>query len=318
MSAPRPSTRSLSALDLGSLLFLGAVWGAAILFLRIAAAEVGPVWAAEGRVAIGAAALVAVAGRRTLRVARGRLIAFLIVGGTFAALPFMLISYATLTLPIGVAAVLNASTPLFTALLGVLVLHQRLAPRVLVGLGVGVAAVVVLVGWSPLEPGPVTVLAVAAALGAPASYAVAGTYVRARLSGVGGLELATGMLVAAALVALPVALLLGPTGAPSAAGIASLLGAGVVSTAVAWPVFFRLLARTSPTVASTATFIVPAFAMVWGALVLAEPVGAELVTGFGLVLVSLALVLGIRVPFPAPFARVTSRAAGALRGGSPA
>lgn len=314
MTAPRPAspTRSITALDLASLVFLGAVWGASFLFLRVAAPEVGAVWAAEARMAVGALVLLAFAGRRTLPVLRGRLVAFLIVGATFTALPFTFVAYATLTLPTGFAALLNAATPLFTAVLGVLVLRQRLAPRAVLGLGAGVAAVLVLVGWSPLALGPTTILAVASALGAPASYAVAGTYVRARLHGVGGLELATGMVSAGALVALPVALLSGAPGTPSVARAASLIAVGTVSTALAWPVFFRVLSHTTPTAASTVTFIVPAFAILWGALVLAEPVGPELVAGFGLVLVSLVLVLGLRPSRPRPALRRAARALGSV------
>ena len=86
-------------------------------------------------------------------------------------------------------------------------LGNRPSARVIAGLVVGVIAVVVLVGWSPLEPGVTTLLAVAAGLGAPASYAVAGNYVRAKMHGVEPLELATGMVTAGALVALPVAIL---------------------------------------------------------------------------------------------------------------
>jgi len=312
-SLPPTLARPLTILDLGSLLFLGAVWGAAFLFLRIAAPEVGAAWAAEIRLAIGAGVLVLVAGRRTARAVRGRTLAFLVVGATFSAMPFLFISYATLSLPAGFAALLNAATPLFTALLGVLVLRQKLPARAWAGLGTGVLAVLVLVGWSPLEPGPGTLLAVAAALGAPASYAVAGTYARARFSGVGGLELATGMLVSGALIALPVAVLSGAPGVPSTAAVVSLLAIGIVSTAVAWPVFFRVLSHTTPTAASTVTFIVPAFAIAWGALVLAEPVGPELVAGFGLVLLSLVLVLGLRPVMPVLAARRIVRAVRGLR-----
>jgi drug/metabolite transporter (DMT)-like permease len=294
MSSNLPaSRRPLSIVDLGSLLFLGAVWGAAFLFLRIAAPEVGAAWAAEIRLLTGASILAVVAGPRTLTIARGRLKGFFIVGALFSALPFMLISYATVTLPAGFTALLNAATPLFTAAIAVAFMGQQLAWRVVAGLAVGVVAVVVLVGWSPLDPGVATILAVAAGLGAPASYAVAGNYVRARMADVPPLELATGMLVAGSLVGLPVALLTGLPRTPELDGVVSLFAVGTLSTAIAWPVFFRVLRRTTPTAASTVTFIVPAFALTWGALVLAEPVGPGLVIGFGLILVSLTLVLGI-------------------------
>jgi drug/metabolite transporter (DMT)-like permease len=287
------SRRALSIVDLGALLYLGAVWGAVFLFMRIAAPEVGPVWAAEIRLAIGASVLVALAGRRTLAAARGRVMSFLVVGALFSAVPFTLIAYATVTLPAGFAALLNAATPLFTAAIGVAFLGVRISPRVGAGLAIGVVAVIELVGFSPLRPGVATILAVLAGLGAPASYAIAGNYVRAKMRGVEPLELATGMVVAGALLALPVALLSGAPGTPSVGGAVSLIAVGTVSTAFAWPIFFRVLGRTTPTAASTVTFIVPAFALTWASLLLAEPVGVSLVVGFGLILVSLMLVLGI-------------------------
>ncbi len=312
MATTAPSTRRpLSIVDLGSLLFLGSVWGAAFLFLRIAAPEVGPAWAAEIRLAIGAAVLIVVAGRQTLRAARGRATSFLIVGALFSAVPFTLIAFATVTLPAGFTSLLNAATPLFTAAIAVGFMDQRISGRVAAGLAVGVVAVIVLVGWSPLEPGATTILAVAAGLGAPASYAVAGNFVRARLADVGPLELATGMLTAGAVIALPVALLSGAPGRPALDGAISLLAVGVLSTAVAWPIFFRVLRRTTPTAASTVTFIVPAFALTWGSIVLAEPVGVGLLVGFGLILVSLTLVLGISAPVRMPWSARAAAAPGA-------
>jgi drug/metabolite transporter (DMT)-like permease len=97
---------------------------------------------------------------------------------------------------------------------------------------------------------------------------------------------------------------------PAIDGLISLIGVGTLSTAFAWPLFFRVLRRTTPTAASTVTFIVPAFALAWGSVVLGEAVGIGLVVGFGLILVSLVLVLGIAPGAPAPALR---RAAGALR-----
>ncbi|MFL5778170.1 MAG: DMT family transporter [Chloroflexota bacterium] len=296
--APSPSRARLSVVDLGSLVYLGAVWGAVFLFMRIAAPQVGPVWAAEIRLVIGATVLVLLAGRATLVIARDRTVAFLIAGTTFSAIPFICISFATVTLPAGFVALLNAATPLFTALIGAAFLGNRLGSRVVAGLGVGVVAVFVLIGWSPLEPGMTTALAVAAGLGVPASYAVAGNYVRARMADVEPLPLATGIVLAGALVALPVALLSGMPGTPGLDGALSLVAVGTISTAFAWPIFFGVLRRTTATAASTVTFIVPAFALLWAGLALGEPVGVGLLAGFGLILVSLVLVLGLRPPLP--------------------
>lgn len=316
--ASHATPRSVSVVDLGLLLFLGAVWGGAFLFLRVASPEVGPVWVAEIRIALAAVILAIVAGRRTLAVARGRLLDLAIVGVTFSALPFSLIAFATLTLPTGYGALINASTPLFTALLGVAWLGQRLSGRVVAGLVAGLAAVLVLVGLSPLELGPRTLLAVAAALGTALSYAFAGTFVRRRLHDVGGTELATAQLVSGAILLLPIALLSGPPGVPSGAGAASVLAIATLSTALAWPLFFRVLSRTTPTAASTVTFIVPAFGIAWGALALGEPIGPELVLGFGLIMVSLVLVLGLRPSIGVSVERLARRRERALRSGATA
>jgi drug/metabolite transporter (DMT)-like permease len=303
MTSQPTDNRHLSIVDLASLIYLGAVWGGAFLFLRVAAPEVGPVWAAEIRLAIGAAILAVVAGPRTWRAARGRIRSFVIVGALFAAIPFSLISVATLTLPAGFTALLNAATPLFTAAIAVAFMGQSLGWRMVLGLGLGVVAVLVLVGWAPFEPTPATLVAVAAGLGAPLSYALAGNFARARLAGIGQLELATGMVVAGAVVLLPVAVLTGAPGMPRVDGVVSLLAVGTLSTAFAWPVFFRVLRRTTPTAASTVTFIVPAFALAWGAIALGETVGLGLLVGFGLILGSLTLVLGIVPEGPPPVIR---------------
>jgi drug/metabolite transporter (DMT)-like permease len=191
-------------------------------------------------------------------------------------------------------------------------LGNRPSARVIAGLVVGVVAVVVLVGWSPLEPTMTTILAVAAGLGAPASYALAGNFVRAKMRDVEPTELATGMVTAGALLALPVALLSGAPRTPNLEGIVSLVGVGVLSTALAWPVFFRVLRRTTATAASTVTFIVPAFALAFAAIVLGEAVGPELVVGFALILVSLSLVLGIVPDVRMPLSARAARIAGAF------
>jgi drug/metabolite transporter (DMT)-like permease len=300
MTSPRTATPGgISRVDFGLLLLLGAVWGGAYLFLRIAAPQVGPLWAAETRIGLAALILVAVAGRRTWAAARGRLLPFVVVGAAFSAIPFSLISFASLTLPAGFGALLNASTPIFTAVVSAAWIGHRLTGRVIGGMGIGVLAVFVLVGWSPLPLGPGTLLAVAAALAASLSYAFAGTFVRRRLAGLSGIELATGQLVSGALILLPFALLSGPPGAVGIDAAAALIGIAVLSTALAWPLFFRVLSHTTPTAASTVTFIVPAFGIAWGALVLAEPVGPELIIGFALVMVSLVLVLNLPIPMPA-------------------
>lgn len=297
--------------DLAIFIALGAAWGGAFLFLRIASPQVGPLWAAEIRIGLAALILLAVAGPRAARALRGRLLKVAVVGATFSAIPFSLIATASLTLPVGFTALLNAATPIFTALVSAAWLGQRLTPRIGLGMGIGAVAVAVMVGWSPLPLGPGTLVAVAAGLGAPLSYAVAGNFVRRHLGDVGGLEMATGQLATGALVLLPIAALTGPPRVPSIDGVMALGAVAVLSTALAWPLFFRMMSHTTPMAATTVTFIIPAFGMLWGAIVLGEPIGPELLAGFALVAVSLVLVLGLPLPsFRLPSPRGSGQRAG--------
>ncbi len=143
-------------------------------------------------------------------------------------------------------------------------------------------------------------MAVVAALGAALGYAFGGTFVKRRLPGVGGTELATGQLAVGAVLLLPFAIASGAPGTPTPTAVAALIAVGTLSTALPWPIYMRLLHSTTPTIASSVTFVVPAFAITWGALVLGEPVGPSLIVGFGLIIVSLILVLGLGRGITAP------------------
>jgi drug/metabolite transporter (DMT)-like permease len=306
----------VSVTDLALLVYLGAVWGAAFLFFRVASPEMGPLWTAEIRVAIAGLVLALFSGRTALAAARRQPVAILVVGATFSAIPFTLLAFATLSLPASLASLIMATTPLFTAIVSAVWLRQRLSRGVVAGLVLGFGAVVFLLGGSPIDIGPASILAVIAGLGAALSYAFAGTFVRRRLSGVAPLDLATGQLVAAALILLPISLASGIPAVPSPAAAGSLVTMGIVSTAIAWPVYFRIAGRTTATAASSSTFVVPMFGIFWGGLVLGEHVGPELLAGFGLVLVSLVLVLRLAVPRPAAVrvsvGRMVARSAAAI------
>jgi drug/metabolite transporter (DMT)-like permease len=307
MNASRPPANTVSIVDLGLIVYLGAVWGAAFLFFRVVAPELGPVWTAELRVAVGGIALLAFTHRTLMRSIKGRGLNVAIVGATFSAIPFTLLAFATLTLPASLASVLMATTPLFTAMIGALWLGRTLPRSVLVGLGIGFGAVLVLVGGGPIELNPTTIVAFAAGLGAALSYGVAGTFVKRRMAGMRPADLATGQLLAAALILLPIAALSAPLRLPSPQAAGSLVALGIVSTAVAWPAFFRVSARTTATAASSVTFIVPMFGILWGGLVLGETIPPELVGGFALVLLSLVLTLQLPVRSMLAHARVMRR-----------
>jgi drug/metabolite transporter (DMT)-like permease len=304
MPSRTPTAARVGVTDLLSLVYLGAVWGAAFLFFRVASPEVGPVWTAWIRIALGGLLIGLFVGPKRLLALRPYLRQLVIVGATFSAIPFTLLAYSTLTLPSSLASLLMATTPLFTALVGVVWLRQGLSPRMIAGLVVGFGAVVLLLGGATSALTPAGILAALAGLGAAFSYAIAGTYVRRSTAGIAPIELAAGQLLAGAAVLLPVAILSGPPRLPAIDGAVSIGLIALVSTALAWPIFFRISARTNPTTASAVTFIVPMFGMLWGGLILGEPIGAQLLAGFAVTIVSLVLVL------PIPLGWVGTLAAG--------
>lgn len=217
---------------------------------------------------------------------------FLVLGALWAA-PFVLIAIAELRLTASLASVLNATTPMFAALLAVGALGERLTPRKAVGLLVGVAGVVIVVGGSPLTLSGPVLLSAGASLLAAVLYAVGGIYTARAFRGVTGLTMAAGQQLAGGALLLPL-LAVAPPGGPLTAKVAlAVIGLVVASTALGFVLFFRLLSEVGPTSALTTTYLVPVFGILWGALFLGEPLGWSLLAGLAVVLASIGLVAGV-------------------------
>jgi len=285
--------------DVVELVVLAALWGASFLFMRVAAPEFGPVALMALRVAIAAAFLVpALALRRGISGLRGRLVHVLVLGVVNSALPFCLLAYATLSVTAGLASILNATSPLWGGLVAHVWLKDRLTRGRALGLVVGFAGVAFLVwGRASFRPGGAG-LAVVAAMAATLSYGVAASYAKRFLAGADPLAVAAGSQVGATLVLLPPAVALWPAGPVSAPAWEAVVALGVACTAVAYVLYFRLIASVGPARAIAVTFLIPAFAMVWGALFLGEAIALRMLAGAGIVLAGTALATGI-VKLPA-------------------
>jgi len=280
------------------LVLLAALWGASFLFMRVAAPELGPIPLMALRVGLGAALLLPVlALRRGLPHLRGRLVPLTVVGLLNSAIPFCLLAYTSLSVTAGLASVLNATSPLWGGLVAHLWLKDRLTPSRVVGLLIGFGGVAFLVwGRASFAPGGAG-LAVVAALLATLSYGVAASYAKRTLAGVDPLAVAAGSLTAATLALLPLAALLWPAGpvSPRAWWSVGLLGA--LCTAVAYVLYFRLIAAVGPARAIAVTFLIPAFAILWGALFLDEAVTGRMALGALVVVAGTALATGVvRLP----------------------
>ncbi len=278
----------MSAVDTLLMLLAGAIWGASFLFLRIAAPEFGPVPLIAVRVAVAAlflGAIVALTGSAgALRGRGGRL---LVLGALNTAVPFSLFAFAALALPAGTTSVLNATVPLFGALLVLVRRTERLGLQRLAGLAIGFTGVCIVV-WPKLALHG-GALAILAGLSASAMYAISTLFIKARLADVPPLALAAGSQLGAAVLLLPVAAWRWPAVTPSPTSWACGVALGVLCTGIAYLTFFRLLASVGPVRALLVTYLIPVFGVTWGALFLHEKVTLYTVVGTAVILGGVAL-----------------------------
>ncbi|MBV8659327.1 MAG: DMT family transporter [Burkholderiales bacterium] len=291
------------------LLLLGAIWGFSFIFLRVASPVFGPLLTSLGRVACGALVLaVMLHFKQTPLAWRHNLRTYTVIGLFNTAIPFSLFAWAALYVPSAYMATANAMAPLFTAMFGVLLIGETLTPARVIGLVLGLTGVAVLVGIGPAPGNAGTFAGIVAALLAAVCYGYAAVYTRRFAGSIPPLAIATGSSLCAAVALLPIALTayaLHPVALPAdmsktwhALGAVLLLGA--ICTAVAYALFYRLIAEEGVSQTITVTFLIPGAAVIWAALFLSERVTLGTLAGLGLVLLATGLVLGV-IRLPTPF-----------------
>jgi drug/metabolite transporter (DMT)-like permease len=275
----------MSPRDAGQLLMLAALWGGSFAFMRVAVPALGPLWLAESRVSLAFATLLAVAlARKSVPRLRERWRDFLFIGTLNSALPFALFCFAEQTITASSAAILNATSPIFAAVAAAIWLREALTLRALAGMALGLAGVVLLVGWQAEPLASKHVLAIAACLAAAICYAIASIYVKLRATGLPSFSIALYSQLAAAIVLAPSLPFSPPTGPLTSIVVGTVLALAVASTAIAYLLYFRLIAAIGPARALTVTFLIPLFGIAWGHLFLGEPLTAHAVAGCSLVL----------------------------------
>ena len=262
-------------------LALGLVWGMPYLLIRIAVADFDPLVVAFGRTLIGALLLLPVAlHRNALTPAFNRwkwLIAFTVIE---ISVPWLLLGHAERHLNSSTAGLLVAVVPLMAAVIMSRLGHEHLETRRLAGLGIGFAGVAALVG---LDVHLSDFVAVGAVLVTALCYAVGPIIINRKLADVPPLGVITASLILATVLYAPFAPWLWPVQITAPAAW-SVLGLGVVCTAIAFILFFALIAEVGPSRATVITYVNPAVAIVLGALVLAEPLTLGMAIGFPLVI----------------------------------
>jgi drug/metabolite transporter (DMT)-like permease len=268
------------------LLILGAIWGASYLFIKIGVRDLSPAMVSWARITLAAVVLMPLAHRSGAHApARGSGLGWLcLVGVIQVAAPFVLIAAAEEEIDSGLAGILVASAPLFTALLAIRFDHEeRSSGWRLVGILLGLAGVAVLLGVD-LNGSTSELLGGAAVLLAGLGYAVGGFLVKRRLAAVPPIGLAAWVMLASSLVLLPVALATLPGSAPGIGPVAAVSVLGVLGTGIAFAIFYDLMGRVGPARTFIVTYLAPGFAVAYGALFLDELITASTIAGLLLIL----------------------------------
>jgi drug/metabolite transporter (DMT)-like permease len=281
--------------DTIDLIILAVVWGASFLFMRVAGPEFGPFALVEVRVAIaGLFLLPFLLLRSGLAELAANWKALVLLGTLSSALPFVLLVYSTLHITGGFASILNATSPLWAALIAWVWLADRMTVSQVAGLVLGFIGVYILV-WDEMSFALIdgVTLAILAALLSSVCYGAAANYTKRYVWRVNPLVLAVGSQLGAAIVLLPGAVLTWPEAPISGTAWMSVIAMGIVSTGLAYILYFRLIASAGPAKAITVTYLVPVFAMLWGALFINETVSLTMAVGCAVILVGTALATGI-------------------------
>ncbi|BCQ57444.1 DMT family transporter [Burkholderia gladioli] len=286
----------MNARNFTLLLTLAALWGASFLFIRVGAPEFGPVPLMAVRILIAAVFLaIVLASRRGFHRMSGKLLPLFVIGVLNQALPFCLFAYAELTLPAGITSVINATTPLWAAIVAFLWIGDRLSGLRVAGLFIGFAGVLILV-WKDLTGGGsfgAGAIAPLAVLGATLLYGISANATKKFLVGVDSLAIASGSMIGAAIVLLPFMFLYWPAHPVSALAWGSVIALGVACTGIAYIIYFHLISTAGPARAVSVTFLVPIFGLVWGSLFLGEAITPTMFLGCAVVILGTMLASGV-------------------------
>lgn len=283
----------MSAASFFRLLCLAAIWGSSFLFMRIAAHSFGPAYLIEFRVLFAALSLLVVALylKKNLAPLLHHPKHFLMIGLFNTALPFLCFAYAAQTLNASTLAVLNSTAVIWGVIISYLWYRTPISAKGVLGLLLGISGVVVLVGWDALQIGQQAILPIIAAVSAAFCYGIATNYTK-NAPQIAAFDNAHGSMWMAVLLVLPLLPFAPMREMPSSFEMLSVTALGVLCTGIAYLMYFRLIAEIGPASALSVTFLIPAFGIFWGYLVLGEPIGLNTVAGTVLVLSGTMLVTG--------------------------
>ena len=281
----------MSRRDALLLLLLSAIWGSSFLFIKLGVDVLEPSVVVLGRLVFGALLLAALLpGRGGLGPLRGHLVPLVVLGALNNAVPFWLLGFAETRLPTGLTAVIQAAAPIFTVILASRMdVTQRVTGTRLIGIGVGFVGVALLVG---VQSGD-NLVAAFAVLGVALCYAISVLYAGRTVRGIPPLQVSLGQLVCAAVLMAPFGLAQLPGTMPPASVWFAIIALGALGSGIAYLLYFAIIASAGASRAILVTYLVPAFALVYGAIFLDEAVTATALIGLVLILGGTALATGL-------------------------
>ena len=279
------------------LLALAAIWGASYLFIKVGLRDLDPAMIAFARIALAALVLVPLAASRgALRGLTERAPLLFLLGAVQAAGPFLLIALGEQEISSSLAGILVASTPVFTALLAIWVDHEERAEGLrLVGILAGIVGVAVLLGLD-LGGSSAALLGGLAIVLASLGYAIGGFMVKHRFREQQPIGVAAGVMIASTMLLLPAAALSLPDDGVAFAPVASVIALGVLGTGVAFALFYELMTTVGPARTFIVTYLAPAFAVVYGAVLLDEEIAVATIAGMVLIVSGSYLAAEGRLP----------------------
>ena len=294
----------MSARHTGLLAALAAIWGGSYLLIKYALEDLSAPMIVWSRVAVAGlvllVALRATGGREAVsgvgRELRERPLTALLLGVLAIALPFMLITVGELEVPSGLTAVLISPAALFVALFAPWIdPSERIDRRQGAGLVLGLAGVALVVGVESVSSAG-QLLGALAMLAAAACYALSGFVVKGRYGHLAAMQTSLVSITVASVVTLPFAVATLPGSVPGVRAIAAVLALGAVGTALAFVIFYKLINEVGAGKASLVAYLAPGVALVYGALLLDEPITVAAVAGLVLILGGVALAARRKLP----------------------
>lgn len=282
-----------------TIVLLAAMWGASYLFIKLAVDDIPPAAMTELRVLVAGILLtlylaLRMGAGRALDELRAAWLPCLVLGLINAALPMGLVAWGETHIDSSVAGIAQSTVPIFTFLLAARFLpHEPVGPLRIAGVALGFLGVAVLAGFHT-EGGWWAAVGTLAVVLSSLSYAGGGVYGQLQVKGTPGPVLAAGNMLAAAVVLLPLAIADPPTHAPGTKAVAGLVGLIVIPTFAGQLMLFRILRLFGSRKLSIVTYLMPAFAVVYGAVLLDEPVTMAMLGGCALILLGVALASGQR------------------------